>query len=381
MSKSQIIYTILLLLALGLFFGIFFGLGYPEIKKAKFNSTYCTINNKTILSNYCCYKECSYCKTASPSAPTCTNLKSQWNSLSPQICANAILTNSSLENVCPTSDLKGECDDGYSCCSECCSQCCSGSSNSCSSCNCTCCDETDHLSCQIKCPICYSVVFSVTYQKRDNLSTYYTPITTRFTTEFRENLNDAEQFLAKYHVSSTVHCFFNPKNPFQAFINTNFTAKTWVAVGITALFLTIILMYGTWILFSKNTSIFQGYKYRVLIMEILLWCGIIIPISFFLIALIPYTNERVLWTLAVIGIALGWAPVHTATCMRKRGWNFISALTITIITLILPIIMFSIIAIYTSNTANIHIYFLILAIIIPLGVNVIIFVLWDACKL
>uniref|UniRef100_U9SMK6 Uncharacterized protein n=1 Tax=Rhizophagus irregularis (strain DAOM 181602 / DAOM 197198 / MUCL 43194) TaxID=747089 RepID=U9SMK6_RHIID len=328
MSKCQIIYTIFLLLTLGLFLGIFFGLGYPEIKRAEYISTYCTINSKTISTKYCCYAECSNCETASELAPKCTDLESKWNSLSPDTCTNAVLTNSSLADVCPINDLKGE------------------------------------------------FVLTVTLQKRDNWS--YTPITTNITTEFRENINGAEQFLADYSISSTVQCFYNPKDPFQAFLNVNFAAKTWVAVGITAFFLTITLMIGTWILFSENNTILQDYKYRVLIMEIALWCGTIIPPLLILIDLIPFTNGKVLWTLAVIGVALGWAPVHTAACMKKRGWRFISAFTVTIITLILPLIMFSIAAIYALST-DIRTYMIILAIVIPLGVNIIIFVLWDLC--
>ncbi|CAB4483180.1 hypothetical protein RhiirA5_452048 [Rhizophagus irregularis] len=371
MSKCQIIYTIFLLLTLGLFLGIFFGLGYPEIKRAEYISTYCTINSKTISTKYCCYAECSNCETASELAPKCTDLESKWNSLSPDTCTNAVLTNSSLADVCPINDLKGECNGGYYCCSTCCSPCCSNCS-----CTCSCCSDTSRLSCQLKCPICYSVVLTVTLQKRDNWS--YTPITTNITTEFRENINGAEQFLADYSISSTVQCFYNPKDPFQAFLNVNFAAKTWVAVGITAFFLTITLMIGTWILFSENNTILQDYKYRVLIMEIALWCGTIIPPLLILIDLIPFTNGKVLWTLAVIGVALGWAPVHTAACMKKRGWRFISAFTVTIITLILPLIMFSIAAIYALST-DIRTYMIILAIVIPLGVNIIIFVLWDLC--
>jgi hypothetical protein len=379
MSRCQIFYTILLLIALGLFFGIFFGLGYPEIKRAEYISTYCTIDDKTILSKYCCYKECSSCGTANALAPKCTDLMSQWNSLSPEKCASAVLTNSSLANVCPISDLKGECNDGYYCCSECCSTCCDSSDTGggCHSCNCTCCASTARHSCQIKCPVCYSVVLTVILQKRDKWS--YTPIITNITTEFREKLNGAEQFLAKYHISSTVQCFYNSRNPFQALLNIDFATKTWVAVGITASFLTILLMYGTWYLFSKSTAIYQGYD-RILIMEIALWCGTIIPSLLILIDLIPFTNGKVLWTLAVIGVALGWAPAHIATCMRTRGWSFISSLTVTIISLILPLIMFAVVAIYASNMDT-HIYnmFISLAIVIPLSVNIAIFILWDLC--
>jgi hypothetical protein len=390
MSVFKLIYAILLFLALGLFFGIFFGLGYPEIQKAEYISTDCTIDDKTILSKYCCYKECSSCGTADALAPKCTDLMSQWNSLSPEKCASAVLTNSSLANVCPTSDLKGECNGGYYCCSECCSTCTScstscsgtGASSSCStscssySCSCSCCDSTNNHSCQIKCPTCYSVVLTVTYQSSDNSS--YTPITTNITTEYRGDLTGAEQFLAKYSVLSTIRCFYNPKNPFQVLLSINYATKTWIAVGITTSFLTIILMYGTWYLFSNNTTIFQDYKCRVLILEIALWCGTIIPPSLILIDLIPFTNGKVLWTLAVLGVALGWAPVHTATCMKTRGWSFISALTVTIITLILPLIMFSMIAIYTLNL-HVHTSTLVLAIVIPFGINIMMFLLWDFC--
>uniref|UniRef100_U9T4D1 TNFR-Cys domain-containing protein n=1 Tax=Rhizophagus irregularis (strain DAOM 181602 / DAOM 197198 / MUCL 43194) TaxID=747089 RepID=U9T4D1_RHIID len=263
MSRFKIIYTILLLLALSLFFGIFFGLGYPEIQKANYISTYCTIDDKTISSKYCCYKKCNYCNTANAVAPICTDLKSQWNLLSPETCASAVLANSSLSNVCPINDLKGECDDGYYCCSKCCSTC-TSCSNSCSS-------PGSSSSCK-----------------------------------YRENLNGAEQFLAKYPISSTIQCFYSPKDPFKVLLNVQLTVKTWVAVGITASFLTIILMYGTWYLFSKNATIFKDYKYRVLIMEIALWCGTIIPPLLILIDLIPFTNGKILWTLAVIFIALGF---------------------------------------------------------------------------
>ncbi|GBB93274.1 hypothetical protein RclHR1_02140027 [Rhizophagus clarus] len=336
MSKFKIIYTILLIFALGLFFGIFFGLGYPEIQRAEYVSTECAIDDKTILSKYCCYKECSTCETASASAPTCTALESQWNSLSPETCGNAVLSNSSLTNVCPINDLKGECDDGYYCCSECCSTCTScstscsgtGSGSSCStsctsySCNCACCSSTNNHSCQIKCPICYSVVLKVTYHDSS-----YKPITTNITTEYREDLNGAEQFLAKYRVSSTVRCFYNPKNTSQALLFIDYAVKNWVAIGITASFLTIILMYGTWYLFKNNTTIFQGYKYRILMMEIALWCGTIIPPLLVLIDFIPFTNGKILWTLAVIGVTIGWTPIHTIACMKTRGWSFISAFT------------------------------------------------------
>jgi hypothetical protein len=363
---------ILLFLALGLFFGIFFGLGYPEIKRAEYISTDCTIDDKTILSKYCCYKECSNCNRAKALAPRCTNLMSQWNSLSPQACANAVATNSSLENVCPINDLKGECNDGPYCCSTCCDPCCSNCS-----CSCYCCSSTDRHSCQIKCPVCYSVVLTVILQKRDKWS--YIPIITNITTEFRENLNGAEQFLAKYPISYTVQCFYNPKDPFQALLNVNYAVKTWIGVAITFLFITIVLMYGTWYLFDRKTSIFWDYRYRVLIMEVALWCGTITPLLLILIDLIPFTNGKVLWTLAVIGVALGWAPVHTVACMRTRGWSFIAAFTVTTITLILPLIMFSVIAIYASST-DIYTIMLILAIVIPLCVNIIIFVFWNLCK-
>ncbi|CAB4377871.1 unnamed protein product [Rhizophagus irregularis] len=390
MSRFKIIYTILLLLALSLFFGIFFGLGYPEIQKANYISTYCTIDDKTISSKYCCYKKCNYCNTANAVAPICTDLKSQWNLLSPETCASAVLANSSLSNVCPINDLKGVCDDGYYCCSKCCSTCTScsnscsspGSSSSCStscvsySCNCSCCNSTYHRSCQIICPTCYSAVLTMSYQKDDKSS--YIQITTNITVEYRENLNGAEQFLAKYPISSTIQCFYSPKDPFKVLLNVQLTVKTWVAVGITASFLTIILMYGTWYLFSKNATIFKDYKYRVLIMEIALWCGTIIPPLLILIDLIPFTNGKILWTLAVIFIALGWAPIHTITCMKTRGWRFISAFAVTIITFILPLTIFSIFSIYTLNM-NLYTSMLILAIIIPLGINIIMFLLWDYC--
>ncbi|CAG8483110.1 uncharacterized protein OCT59_003731 [Rhizophagus irregularis] len=369
MFKSQNFY-IILLQALCLFFGIFFGLGYPEIKRAGYISTNCTIDDKTILSKYCCYKECSYCGTANALIdPICSVLMYEWNSIPPQTCAKAVATNSSLANVCPINNIRGECNDGYYCCSARCDA-------RCSSCyNRYCCKFTFWHSCEIICPTCYSAVLTVIYQKSDNL--FYTSITTNITTEYLENINAVEQILEKYPISSTVQCFYNPKDPFQVLLDINFTVNTWVAVGITASFPIIVLMYGTWDLFSENTTIFQGYEYRVLIMEIALWCGTIIPLLLILIDLIPFTNGKVLWTLAVIGVAIGWAPVHTVTCMRTRDWSFISAFTVTTITWILPFIMFSIIAIYASNT-DIHTYMLMLAIItIPLGVNIIIFVFWD----
>ncbi|CAB4424336.1 unnamed protein product [Rhizophagus irregularis] len=343
MFKSQNFY-IILLQALCLFFGIFFGLGYPEIKRAGYISTNCTIDDKTILSKYCCYKECSYCGTANALVdPICSDLMYEWNSIPPQTCAKAVAINSSLANVCPINNIRG--------------------------------NFTFWHSCEIICPTCYSAVLTVIYQKSDNSS--YISITTNITTEYRENINAVEQILAKYPISSTVQCFYNPKDPFQVLLDINFTVNTWVAVGITASFPIIVLMYGTWDLFSEDTTIFQGYEYRVLIMEIALWCGTIIPLLLILIDLIPFTNGKVLWTLAVIGVALGWAPVHTVTCMRTRDWSFISAFTVTTITWILPFIMFSTIAIYASNM-DIHTYMLILAIItIPLSVNIIIFVFWD----
>ncbi|CAJ0838676.1 21743_t:CDS:2 [Entrophospora sp. SA101] len=64
------------LIEYGLFFGLFFGLDYPEIKRAEYIPTICTVQSETIESRYCCYKDCdTTCGDSAPSsAPDCSTL-------------------------------------------------------------------------------------------------------------------------------------------------------------------------------------------------------------------------------------------------------------------------------------------------------------------
>jgi hypothetical protein len=116
--------TIVLLLALSIFFGMFVGLNLPQVVINKYYSpTQCTITNASILFRYCPSVSCSTCSNA-PTSPSCSSVQELQQSLSPEPCAQG--TGACAEQV--------TCNERYKCCSQLCLTCesystsCTGSS-------------------------------------------------------------------------------------------------------------------------------------------------------------------------------------------------------------------------------------------------------------
>ncbi|RIB10387.1 hypothetical protein C2G38_2020983, partial [Gigaspora rosea] len=298
MLNQKIVYIISLVIALSLFFGLFFGLGYPEIKRAEYISTTCTIKNETIKSRYCCYKYCDFtCRDAPYSAPSCSSLESRWNAFSPTQCAVVLMANNSqnIDDYCPIDGPQATCDNGYYCCNECCSTCtsCSVGSNGSSSCttytcNCSCCSSTNHQSCQIKCPECYTVELIVQYPLWGGGI-----ITSNIYMDYDHDVTGAQKFLSVNPVESKVRCYYNPENPLQVLLSVDYSVKTWVLVGISAFILLVIFVIGTNNIFHK-VSFLQSISHRIFSLQSGLWIGTIFPLLFFLLLLIPNTNKYVL---------------------------------------------------------------------------------------
>ncbi|RIB20358.1 hypothetical protein C2G38_2179520 [Gigaspora rosea] len=238
LNPIKICYIISLVIALSLFFGLFFGLGYPEIQKAGYYPTACTIKNETIKSRYCCYRECDIttCRNATSSSPSCSSLESRWNAFSPTQCAAVLLANNSqnIDDYCPNYGSQATCDNGYYCCDKCCSTCTSctpGGSCNTYACNCSCCDSTNHQSCQIRCPECYTVELIMQYPLWGGGI-----ITSNIYMDYDHDVTGAQNFLSVNPVESKVRCYYNPENPLQVLLSVDYSVKTWVLVGISYIF-------------------------------------------------------------------------------------------------------------------------------------------------
>ncbi|CAG8474298.1 9096_t:CDS:1 [Scutellospora calospora] len=309
------IYTVSLVIALSLFFGLLFGLGYPEIKRAEYIPTTCTIEAESIKPRYCCYLDCDLtCQNAPSSTPSCSSLESRWNAFSPTQCVAASVANSSqnLNDYCPIDGPQAICDNGFYCCSECCETCtscstsCTGTTGGCSTtctsytCNCWCCISTNHQSCQVKCPECYSVELIVQYLLWGGGEI----MTSKISVEFNQALNDAQEFLSAHPVTSKVRCYYNPENPLQVLLSVNYSVRTWVLVGISALILIVMLSIGTRYIFHK-VSFLEDINHKIFSLQSGLWIGAICPFLFFLLLLVPITNKYILLVLSLCFIAIG----------------------------------------------------------------------------
>ncbi|KAJ7157562.1 hypothetical protein C8R43DRAFT_402257 [Mycena crocata] len=227
--------SVLLALSLPLFFGLFFGLNYPEIVHSGWPLTRCTVLASEIDSRYCCETSCSgSCASAPSGAPMCSAQISSINSdFSPTACAANITS-------CPTAP-GSTCNGGYACCATCCSTCescstsCSGSppvcTESCTSytCNCSCCSSVNNLSCQLSCPICYTVNVDVTYKARGVSPSMRN---TTYIQDFEKDLRAAEDFYNHHIANSTSFCYYNPKNGSQILFDVKMTPWKWVITAI-----------------------------------------------------------------------------------------------------------------------------------------------------
>ncbi|CAG8573736.1 11003_t:CDS:1 [Dentiscutata erythropus] len=359
-------YVISLVIALSLFLGLFFGLGYPEIKRAEYISTTCTITNETITSRYCCYRDCDFtCQNAPSSSPSCSSLESRWNAFSPTKCATALKANNSqnIDDYCPIDGPQATCDNGYYCCDECCQKCTSCSNNNtCTtySCNCSCCNYTNHQSCQIKCPECYTLKLMVQYPIWGGKT-----ITSNISVDYDQSITDAQNYITTHPVESNVRCYYNPENPLQVLLSIDYSVRTWVLVGISAFILFVMLAIGTYYIFYK-VPFLQDISYRIFSLQSGIWIGTIVPLLFFFLLLVPITNKYVLLMLSLCFISIGWTPLLISSIIKFKRKSFSMACFITFLFFILPITIFG------STAMNISfeimkILLIVLAIITPIG--------------
>ncbi|KAF0424049.1 hypothetical protein F8M41_006664 [Gigaspora margarita] len=371
LNEKKICYIISLVIALSLFFGLLFGLGYPEIKRAEYYPTACTIKNETIKSRYCCYRDCDIttCRGAPSSAPSCSSLESRWNAFSPTQCSAVLLANNSqnIGDYFPIDGSQATCDNGYYCCNECCSTCTSctvnsDGSSSCTtySCNCYCCASTNHQSCQIKCPVCYTMELMVQYPLWGGEI-----ITSKISVDYDQALVEVQKFLTANPVESKVRCYYNPENPSQVLLSIDYTVRTWILVGISAFILFLVLVIGTYYIFHK-VSFVQGISYRIFSLQSGIWIGTIFPLLFFLLLLVPITNKYVLLALSLCFITIGWTPLLINSIIKFKRKSFLIACLITLLFFVLPITIFGLTAILTSVKVM-KILLIMLAIIIPIG--------------
>ncbi|CAG8812297.1 19100_t:CDS:1 [Gigaspora margarita] len=365
MSDKKINYIILLVIALSLFFGLLFGLGYPEIKRAEYYPTTCTIENETIKSRYCCYTDCNSttCHDAPSSAPSCLSLESRWNASSPTQCS--LLKSQNNGDYCPIVEYQAICDNGYYCCSEnCpCNTCPSGYDNTtCTTYNCECwCNNfSNHRSCEVKCPECYTMELMVQYPIRGDEI-----MISNISVNFDQDLTDAQKFLSSNPIESKVQCYYNPENPLQVLLFVDYSVQTWILVGISALLLTVVLFIGTNYILHK-VSFLQDINYRIFSLQSGIWIGTIFPLLFFFLLLIPITDKHVLLVLSLCFITTGWTPLLISSIIKFKRKSFIMACFITLLLFILPITIFGLTAILISTKIK-KLSSIILAIVIPIS--------------
>ncbi|CAJ0825548.1 10862_t:CDS:2, partial [Entrophospora sp. SA101] len=142
-------------MSLGLFFGLFFGLDYPEIKRAEYIPTICTVQSETIESRYCCYKDCD---------TTCGDTQ----------CATATMTNNSqnINDHCPIDGPQAICD-----------------------------DVVLHI---------FVIVIAVALQ-----IIVLVELSVQSVIRFDQDLAKAQEFLMEHPVTSTLYCYYNPDNPLE----------------------------------------------------------------------------------------------------------------------------------------------------------------------
>ncbi|CAG8778598.1 21182_t:CDS:1, partial [Gigaspora rosea] len=298
------------------------------------------------------------CRDTPTSAPSCSSLESRWNAFSPTQCSAVLMANNSqnIGDYCPIDGSQAICDNGYYCCHECCSTCTSctvdsDGSRRCTtySCNCFCCDSTNHQSCQIKCPICYTMELIVQYPLWGGEIT-----TSKISVDYDQALTEVQKFLTENPVESKVRCYYNPENPLQVLLSIDYTVKTWILVGISAFILFLVLVIGTYYIFY-NVSFVHG-----------IWIGTIFPLLFFLLLLVPITNKYVLLALSLCFITIGWTPLLINSIIKFKRKSFLIACLITLLFFVLPITIFGLTAILTSVKVM-KILLIVLAIIIPIG--------------
>ncbi|CAG8781585.1 34492_t:CDS:1, partial [Gigaspora margarita] len=340
---------------------------YPEIQRAEYYPTTCTIKNETIKSRYCCYRDCdsTTCRNASSSSSNCSSLESRWNAFSPTQCAAVLLANNSqnIGDYCPNDGPQATCDNGYYCCDECCSTCTSctpGGSCTTHTCNCSCCDSTNHQSCQIKCPECYTVELIVQYPLwGDGI------ITSNIYMDYDHDVTGAQNFLSVNPVESKVRCYYNPENPLQVLLSVDYSVKTWVLVGISAFILFAMFAIGTNYIFHK-VSFLQSISHRIFSLQSGMWIGTIFPLLFFLLFLVPITNKYVLLVLSLCFITIGWTPLLISSIIEFKRKSFLMACFITFLFFILPISIVGLTAI-TISIKIMKLLLIVLAIIILIG--------------
>lgn|SRR3990167_913239 len=299
MNGPTVFNGVFFICSLAFFFGIFFGLMYPEIDT---NETYqaasCTVTSKTILSNYCAQKSCSYCDSFS--GITCSNLINSESQKSPEQCA----LNASMCAV------GGDCNNGYKCCHTCCSTCTSCSKNSCRSypCNCFCCSSTSHLRCTVVFNVCYTTRIFVDFLNHDgdNISSYGD-------ISVGTNLGRAIEIENYYNISQEYYCYYNPGTNEVRF-SVGYSTSTLGWTGFACVILMLSLMSITWEIISRlfdHLTYFTGLK--GLIATVWLWIGYVIPLIIMLpIASAPTISYETKNNLVIAALCMffiiGFAP-------------------------------------------------------------------------
>lgn len=220
---------VLIFVSVPLFFGLLFGFMWPEVRRAGFTQTTCTITSVDVLYHYECWKSCSCDST--DLEKTCDSVIGYDQSLDPKKCLSDSGSSNVTKSQCPIENES--CNGGYKCCSRRCT-----TINKVTTCLCS--SSVSNSFCVVNCQVKYTGALNVKLKENAAI----------ILQDFQTDLTAATEFTQFYNTKHTFTCYHNPLNGRPLAVNevvlsrdyTEWKIAIFVIFGVFPFFLCVVML-------------------------------------------------------------------------------------------------------------------------------------------